>query len=421
MSVPPLGAIGDQVGPVSSWTPGRDNPDGVFTYVDLSAVDQNAKVVSGARELACSDAPSRARQLIRAGDVLVSTVRPNLNGVALVPPELDGATASTGFCVLRPRASQLDARYLYQWVKSPRFVSDMVRKATGASYPAVSDRIVCESKLPLPPLPEQRRIAEILDKADALRATRRTALAQLDTLTQSIFLDIFGEKLDAPAVDTRTRRADVPRGCSWVMLTDVARLATGHTPDRERPDYWNGEIPWISLTDIRSLDGTETMSTLQNVTPLGIENSSSVLLPKGTVCFSRTASVGFVTVMAREMATSQDFMNWVCGPLLDPIYLMWALITSRQRLLALSSGSTHRTIYMRVVEQFRVLLPPIKSQREFARRVAAVGKLRALKGTSLAELDSLFASLQHRAFRGELPSMLHSSDCCNNIESQRTC
>ena len=109
MSAPPLSAIGEQVDPVSSWTPERDDPDGVFTYVDLSAVDQDAKIVSGARELACAEAPSRARQLIRAGDVLVSTVRPNLNGVALVPPELDGATASTGFCVLRPRAGQLDA------------------------------------------------------------------------------------------------------------------------------------------------------------------------------------------------------------------------------------------------------------------------------------------------------------------------
>jgi len=296
----------------------------------------------------------------------------------------------------------LDSRYLFHWVKSPGFVADMVNKATGASYPAVSDRIIFESRIPLPPLPEQRRIAEVLDRAEALRAKRRTALAQLDSLNQAIFLDLFGEKLDAPPIDTRSNRAHVPRGCSWELLTDVARLATGHTPDRERSDYWNGDIPWISLTDIRSLDGTVATSTLQNVTPVGIENSSSVLLPKGTVCFSRTASVGFVTVMGRDMATSQDFMNWVCGPKLDPTYLMWALILSRQRLLALSSGSTHRTIYMRVVEQFHLLLPPISLPRQFARRVKAVESLKASHRASLTELDALFASLQHRAFRGEL-------------------
>ena len=186
------------------------------------------------------------------------------------------------------------------------------------------------------------------------------------------------------------------------LLTNVARLATGHTPDREREDYWSGGIPWISLTDIRDLDGTVAANTIQNVSPLGIENSSAVLLPPGTVCFSRTASVGFVTVMGGAMATSQDFVNWVCGPELDPTYLMWALIGARRRLQALSSGSTHKTIYVRVVEQFRALVPPLDLQRAFARRVAAVEQLKTAHRASLTELDALFASLQHRAFRGEL-------------------
>jgi type I restriction enzyme, S subunit len=198
MSTSPLHAIGDLMEPVASWVPERVDPDGEFKYVDLSAVDQDSKSIAEVRAVACAEAPSRARQVIRSGDVLVSTVRPNLNGVAHVPPELDGATASTGFCVLRSRSRQLDSRYLFQWVKSPSFVDEMVLRATGASYPAVSDRIVCESKLPLPPLSEQRRIAEILDKADALRAKRRAARAQLDTFTQSIFLDMFGDPATNP-------------------------------------------------------------------------------------------------------------------------------------------------------------------------------------------------------------------------------
>ncbi len=292
------------------------------------------------------------------------------------------------------------AKYLMRGTEFRTRLSNFINKAVNQASVSIGN--LKTIPVTVPPLAKQRRKAEVVDPAEALRAKRRAALAQLDCLTQSLFLDLFGKKLDAPPIDTRADRAHVPRECSWQLLTDVARLATGHTPDRERSDYWNGEIPWISLTDIRSLDGAEATSTLQNVTPLGIENSSSVLLPKGTVCFSRTASVGFVTLMGREMATSQDFMNWVCGPKLDPVYLMWALIMSRQRLLALSSGSTHRTIYMRVVEQFRVLLPPISLQREFARRVAAVEALKTAQRASLAELDALFATLQYRAFRGEL-------------------
>ena len=186
-------AIGDCVRSVGTWNPLTEAGGEKFLYIDLSAIDQERKEIVAARSVACAEAPSRARQLVEQGDVLVSTVRPNLNGVARVRGEHHGATASTGFCVLRPAGEKLDSAYAFQWVKSSNFVNAMVSMATGASYPAVSDRIIFESKIPLPPLPEQRRIAAILDQADALRAKRREALAQLDSLTQSIFIEIFGD------------------------------------------------------------------------------------------------------------------------------------------------------------------------------------------------------------------------------------
>lgn len=303
-----------------------------------------------------------------------------------------------GVAGLRPREALVD-RYLWHWLTHS--APTLAAKAKGATFKQVNREDISELRINLPPVPEQRRIAQILDTADALRAKRRVALDQLDALTQTIFMDMFARGFDGPAIDLTEKRLDLPEGWSWELLTDVARLATGHTPDRERSDYWNGQIPWISLTDIRELDGTVAERTTQYVTADGIENSSAVLLPPGTVCFSRTASVGFVTVMGREMATSQDFVNWVCGPKLDPTYLMWALLGSRRRLQAISSGSTHKTIYVRVVEQFRGLIPPIELQREFARRVATLDGIKAQSRASLAELVALFGSLQYSAFRGE--------------------
>lgn len=116
-----------------------------------------------------------------------------MNAVAIVPDYLDGATASTGFAVLRPDPAKVDPRYLYHWVRSPEFVGQMTRRATGASYPAVTDRVVRESKLPVPPLPEQRRIAAVLDKADAIRRKRRESIRLLDELLRSAFLEMFGD------------------------------------------------------------------------------------------------------------------------------------------------------------------------------------------------------------------------------------
>jgi type I restriction enzyme S subunit len=209
----------------------------VFRYIDLSSVDQDTKSISDAREVACGEAPSRARQLVTAGDVLVSTVRPNLNGVARVPSELDGATASTGFCVLRPEPKKIDGSYLFQWVKSSAFIGDMVSKATGASYPVVSDRIIFESPIPLPPLEEQRRIAAILDKAETLRTQRRQALAHLDTLTQSLFLDMFGD----PSINDK----------GWPLATLGDVVFSASDGPHVSPKYSDSGIPFLSARHVR--------------------------------------------------------------------------------------------------------------------------------------------------------------------------
>jgi len=396
MSDPPLSPIGEQVDAVSSWTPERDDPDGVFTYVDLSAVDQDAKVVSGARELACAEAPSRARQVIRAGDVLVSTVRPNLNGVALVPPELDGATASTGFCVLRPRASQLDARYLYQWVKSPRFVSDMVRKATGASYPAVSDRIVCESRLPLPPLPEQRRIAEILDKADALRVKRRVALAQLDTLTQSIFLDMFskvGGWQIATVDDLVCQEGGIRTGPFGSQLLHSEFVDEGVAVlgiDNAVADEFRwGERRFITEAKYRALQRYTVQPGDVLITIMGTCGRCAVV-PEDIPLAINTKHLCCITLDRAKALPEFMHAYFLQHP------------AARKYLAQKSKGAIMSGLNMGIIKDMPIPLAPIGMQREFVRRRAVIAQQKHTQRASLAGLDTLFASLQHRAFRGEL-------------------
>jgi type I restriction enzyme, S subunit len=112
-----------------------------------------------------------------------------------------------------------------------------------------------------------------------------------------------------------------PDGWRWAPLMKLARLESGHTPSRRHPEYWGGEIPWISIQDARGSHGGRIDDTLEKTNDLGIANSSARVLPAGTVCLSRTASVGYVVVMGRPMATSQDFVNWVCSEQLDPDFL----------------------------------------------------------------------------------------------------
>ena len=154
-----------------------------------------------------------------------------------------------------------------------------------------------------------------------------------------------------------------PPGWKWFKLTDLARLESGHTPSRQHPEYWQGDIPWITLSDARPNHGCEIYDTAEHTNELGISNSSARLLPKNTVCLSRTASVGYVVVLGREMATSQDFVNWVCSSKLDHNFLKYLLLAESGAFRRFSSGAVHQTIYFPEVKAFHICVPSYSEQR----------------------------------------------------------
>jgi type I restriction enzyme S subunit len=262
---------------------------------------------------------------------------------------------------------------------------------------------------PMPPLVDQIRITETLVECMAITETARVAArARLEAVTAlpSAFLrQVFGSAATLAASPLAPARP-LHAGWHWYRLTDVARLATGHTPSRYRPEYWKGSIPWLQLADIRALDCHEAQCTSEYTNELGLANSASVLLPEGTVCMSRTASVGFFTIMGRPMATSQDFVNWVCGDKLDPWFLMYLMAANRRRLRDLGSGAVHQTIYFPTVQSFSVCVPPVAEQRRLAtllrERIQAAEAARTGAEAELETINALPAALLRRAFAGEL-------------------
>jgi type I restriction enzyme S subunit len=158
----------------------------------------------------------------------------------------------------------------------------------------------------------------------------------------------------------------LPDGWRWTLLTDAARLETGHTPARKEPSYWGGDIPWIGIRDATSNHGRVIHETKESISEAGLANSSARLLPEKTVCLSRTASVGYVVVMGQPMATSQDFVNWVCGDSLDWRFLVYMLMAERDAMTIFASGTTHQTIYFPEVKAFHIALPSLAEQRRIA-------------------------------------------------------
>ncbi len=383
--------IAECVRKVSQIAPASNSND-QFLYVDLSSIDKDEKriVTAAVQRLNWEDAPSRARQLVQAGDILVSTVRPNLNGVAQIDANYDGAIASTGFCVLRTKPDVIDSRYLFHWLCSPKFVAEMVKLATGASYPAVSDRIIYESLIPLPrDVNEQRRIATILDKADAIRTKRREVLRFADEFLRSVFLDMFGDLF-------------FEANNEWKKLSDCTDFIDyrGKTPEKS-----DSGVRLITAKNVR--DGVINIEPAEFISEATYSWWMSRGYPRsGDVLFTTEAPLGNIAVLNTQepVAIGQRLIAIRPREMLRWDYLSWAL---RQRIvqsdiLSRSTGSTVKGIRSAELVQVRIPIPGKVDQLKFEKIVASINHQKSGMQVSAQQGDLLFQSLQHQAFQGYL-------------------
>ncbi len=396
MKLVPLGKI---TLPVRSWNPARSAPGSSLAYIDLGSVDNQSKTIGDVQKIQGADAPSRARQLVSAGDILVSTVRPNLNGVARVPAGLDGATASTGFCVLRPDPSKLDQSYLYHWVTGSRFVGDMVRKATGASYPAVSDRIIGDSEIPLPSLAEQRRIAAILDQADALRRKRAEALSRLNALGQAIFYEMFAGEPSAKWPKTK--------------ITDVVDVSAGGI--RTGPfgsqllhsEFVDNGIAVLGIDN--AVSNTFRWAKERYISHEKYESLRRYTVHPGDVLITIMGTCGRCAVVPADVGEAINTKHLCCISLQKsiclPEYLHAYFLHHPDALHYLgvrSKGAIMDGLNMGIIKDMPLTLPPITLQHSFVRKLGQIDACLRSYISASQDAERLFTALQHRAFRGEL-------------------
>lgn len=322
------------------------------------------------------------------GDLLLPKITPTFEAArsVLISELHNGVGAgTTELHVLRP-GSQIDPRFLYYIVNTHHFLKLGAAAMYGvAGQQRVPDEFVRDYWIDLPPLYEQRCIADFLD----------AETAHIDNLTQTLnrLITTLGERRSAGVIAAVTgarhsdrRRSQLPwvdtLPAHWkeVRLGLVARMGSGHTPSRSRPEWWvDCTIPWITTGEVSQIrdDRREVIyDTREKISQLGLANSSATLHPAGTVVLCRTASAGYSAVMGTDMATSQDFVTWTCGPRLDPFYLLWCLRAMRQDLLGrLAMGSTHKTIYVPDLQMLRIPLPDIDEQREIVTQIRKQNEL----------------------------------------------
>ncbi|OZD85581.1 restriction endonuclease subunit S [Rhodococcus sp. 05-339-2] len=244
--------------------------------------------------------------------------------------------------------------------------------------------------IPLPPLKEQYRIAAILDKADALRAKRRQVLTKSDALVSAIFLDIFGDPIKNAAL--------------WPskQIDEICRIVRGSSPRPQGdPRFFGGDVPRLMISDI-TRDGKWVTPTTDSLTEAGALRSRPC--PRGTIVMAVSGNIGLVSRLAVDACIHDGFVGFLDlhEEIFLPDFLLEVLNLSRRMHTRNAAGAIFQNITTTDIKRMQVIMPPIDLQMEFLRRVDQVTKAtdRQLAGTK--QLDSLFAAVQARAFRGEL-------------------
>lgn len=369
-----------------------NKPNTFFEYIDISSVNRDLKIISGTQSILGSEAPSRARKMVRKGDVLVSTVRPNLNAVAVVPDCLDQQIASTGFCVLRPNPERVVGKYLFYRALTPDFIGFLTARMRGANYPAVTDAVVRQAPIPWPPVSEQHRIVEILDQADAIRKKRDEADTKADRILPALFYKMFGDPIRNPL-----RWNVVPfekfGDCRLGKMLD-AKQQTGLNA---KPYLRNVNVRWgrIDITDILQMD-------------IDPEEQETLRLQRGDVLICEGGEVGRAAVWYNQLPECyfqkalhrlRPYSDQATPEFIQS--LMW-ILSKRGGLHDATSQLTIAHLTGIKLKALRVIQPPIPLQEEFSARVLALRRYQDLSESRNTSVDTLFESLLHSAFSCDL-------------------
>ena len=387
MSSPANAALGDVlVEARPGFACGDDPADGVFQFRMNNITTEGQLDLSKKRRVP-RDSRNIDRYLVEPGDVLFNaTNSPDLVGKTAYFPGLEEpAVFSNHFLRLRPDPDRLDGRFLSRWLnvqfQRGRFKGicrQWVNQAT------VNRDALLAMQIRLPPLTEQRRIAEILDKADALRAKRREALAQLDTLTQSIFLDMFGD----PATN--------PKGWPVEALRSLGRVATGGTPPSAKEGMFDGAIPFITPGDLES-----DQPIKRTVTDAGAKASRTVDAGATLVCCIG-ATIGKIGKSTVRSAFNQQINAVEWGERIHAEYGCAVMRFFKPTIIAWGSSTTLPILKKSSFERIEIPVPSATDQQEFALRIERVERVRTTHRVALSTSNELFSALQAMAFRGSL-------------------
>ncbi|MUG79274.1 restriction endonuclease subunit S [Bombella sp. ESL0380] len=357
----------------------------------FATADVNGADLLDGVEVNFTDRPTRANLVAEHGDVLFAKMQAT-DKVVHVNGRVADAIFSTGFFNLRPRQDILESRFLFWLLRSPQFHLEKDKRCTGATQKALTLSGLRDISIPsLPPLEEQRRLATILDKADAVRRKRSLSLKYVDDLIKSEFVFRFGS--------AATNLKNLPTS----PIKSFGKVVTGNTPPRKDSSNFGQDVEWIKSDNINTPSHFLTQADeWLSATGKRIGRTAPVGSTLVTCIAGSPSVIGNAALADREVAFNQQINAVVPNRETDPYFLYCQFLVSKNLVQANSTDSMKGMVSKGKFQEIEFLRPPLDEQRDFGRFFSRMMSLRLRLEESRKDGEALFGSLASRALHGEL-------------------
>ncbi|MCC8441596.1 restriction endonuclease subunit S [Xanthomonas cannabis] len=367
------------------------------------------RIVRTKRQVTAKAVEESNLSVLPKGSVLISTRAP-IGHMAITAEPMAFNQGCRGLIL----GEKVYGPFLYYLLKSR--VPELNAVANGTTFVELSRDELADVRVFLPHLHVQRRIAVFLDektaRIDALIKKKQALLERLAEKRQALITHAVTKGLD-PDVTMKPSGVDwigdVPERWMVAPVKRIAKLESGHTPDKKVDEYWQDcDIPWVSLNDTDALrSGDYIDDTALKINELGLANSSARMLPPRAVVFTRDATIGESAITTRSMAVSQHIIAWICDvEMMVPEYLLFAIYSMTQELMRLTNGSTIGTIGLTDVKSIHVPVPTIDEQLAIVRHVSEgkdhVGRIIVAVQSSVDTLREYRSALITAAVTGQI-------------------
>lgn len=335
--------------------------------------------------------PSRARRKASVGDILFSTVRPNQKHYGIIEAGTENLLVSTGFTVVTVDTTIADPYFIYYYLTQSSVIESLqaIAEQSTSTYPSIKPSDIEDIELDLPELETQKKIGSTLRMLDRKIALNEEINDNLEQQAQSYFQELFVDNAD-PEWTTGT-------------ISDLGTVVGGSTPSKAKPEYYTESgIAWITPKDLSNNKSKFVSHGENDITELGLRNSSASLMPEGTVLFSSRAPIGYIAIAAGEVTTNQGFKSVVPKPEIGTPFVYFFLKNTLPVIEGMASGSTFKEVSGSTMKNVPAVIPDAETLAKFSDFCAPIFAQQRILEEQNQSLATLRDNLLPKLMSGEI-------------------